>query len=168
MILNLQNEMNTFTKKLIKVNAIILTGLIAGAVFGIWIGYDPEGLSATTYVEQQQHTIHALNVLMPVLGLISLILTCYYAYFVRNHILHRNLLLIAIFLLILSALITRLGNQPINAIVIKWDLNNIPESWIELKTKWWRLHTIRTISTLLAFALIVWTTFPSTKAKESN
>lgn len=149
--------MNNFIKKLIKVSSIVLTGLIAGTVFGIWIGYNPENLSAITYVEQQQSTIHALNVLMPLLGLIAIMLTSCYAYFIRKNTIGRNTLLVAILFLILSALITRFGNQPINAIVITWDLDTIPESWIELKLKWWRLHVLRTISTLLSFVLIAWT-----------
>jgi len=54
---------------------IVMAGLIAGTLFGIWIGYNPQNLSAQTYVEQQQSVIKALNTLMPILGLIAIILT---------------------------------------------------------------------------------------------
>ena len=54
---------------------IIMAALIAGAVFGIWIGYNPKNFSASTYVEQQQGAIRSLNTLMPILGLITTILT---------------------------------------------------------------------------------------------
>lgn len=66
-------------KHFIQFADIVLTGLIAGIIFGIWLGYNPENLSAVTYVEQQQSAIRSLNVLMPLLGLISIILTIVYA-----------------------------------------------------------------------------------------
>jgi NADH:ubiquinone oxidoreductase subunit 2 (subunit N) len=116
-------------KRIIQFSDIVLTGLIAGIIFGVWLGYNPEGLSAVTYVEQQQNTIRALNVLMPILGLISIILTVVYAIIYKREKLERNLLLLAVGLLIISGLITRFGNQPIIAIVITWNLDAIPDTW---------------------------------------
>jgi hypothetical protein len=138
-------------KQIIQFSDIALTGLI-------WLGYNPENLSAVTYVEQQQNTIRALNVLMPILGLVSILLTIVYAVLSKQDKLSRNLLLIAVSLLIAGGLITRFGNQPINAIVITWDLNNIPDTWTALRDKWWTFHIMRTVSTIMAFALIVWVT----------
>jgi hypothetical protein len=145
-------------KRLIQFSDILLTGLIAGIIFGIWIGYNPRDLSAVTYVEQQQNTIQALNVLMPILGLISIILTIAYAVLSNKERLNRNLLILATLLLIASGLITRFGNQPINAIVITWNLENIPDTWTTLRDKWWTFHIIRTFSTMIGFILIVWVT----------
>ena len=54
---------------------LLMAGLIAGTLFGIWIGFNPQSLSAPTYVEHQQSVIKALNTLMPLLGLITIILT---------------------------------------------------------------------------------------------
>jgi hypothetical protein len=145
-------------KQIIQFSDIVLTGLIAGIIFGIWLGYNPEGLSAVTYVEQQQSTIRALNVLMPILGLISIILTIVYAVICKREKLKRNTLLLATGLLIVSGLITRFGNQPINAIVITWNLDNIPDIWATLRDNWWTFHVIRTFSAIAAFILIVWVT----------
>ena len=145
-------------KQLIKFVDVVLTGIIAGIIFGVWIGYNPKSLSAVAYVEQQQNAIRALNVVMPVLGLIAIILTIVYAIQCKEDKLNRNLLLVAASLLIVSGLVTRFGNQPINAIVITWDLNSIPGNWTELRDKWWTLHTIRTFLTLAGFAIIVWVT----------
>ncbi len=135
---------------------LMLAGLVAGIVLGIWLGYNPEDFSAQTYVEQQQHVISALNTLMPVLGLVAIVLTLVSA-FLRQHP-RRNfwLLLIAAGLLIISGLVTRLGNQPINAIVMTWDRSAIPGDWAGLRDKWWTLHSVRTVTSLLAFCLIGW------------
>src|SRR5690606_14504622 len=88
--------------KIIQLGTTVLTGLIAGTVFGIWIGFNPENLSATAYVEQQQGTIGALNVLMPILGLLSIALTFCYAYSVRNNT--RSLYMLTISILFLHRL----------------------------------------------------------------
>lgn len=143
-------------KQLIKFIDVILTGLIAGIIFGIWIGFNPQNLSAVAYVEMQQNAIRALNVLMPILGWISVILTVTFAIQCKGEKLHRTLLFTAVALMIIAGLVTRFGNQPINAIVITWDLNNIPNTWTELRDKWWTFHIIRTLSAMASFALIVW------------
>jgi hypothetical protein len=95
---------------------------------------------------------------MPILGLISILLTAAYAVMSKREKLKRNLLFMATVLLIVGGLITRFGNQPINAIVITWDLQTIPDTWTALRDKWWSCHIMRTLSTMLAFALIIWAT----------
>jgi hypothetical protein len=145
-------------KQVIQFSSIVLTGLIAGTIFGIWMGYNPRDLSAVAYVEQQQNAIRSLNVLMPVLGLISIIVTAVYAVMCKRDKSKRNLLFMATILLITSGLITRFGNQPINAIVITWNLETIPDTWTALRDKWWSFHIMRTLSTMTAFALITWAT----------
>jgi uncharacterized membrane protein YwaF len=153
-----KDKSNTNMKRIIQFSDIVLTGLIAGIIFGVWLGYNPEGLSAVTYVEQQQNTIRALNVLMPILGLISIILTVVYAIICKREKLERNSLLLAVGLLIVSGLITRFGNQPINAIVITWNLDAIPDTWTAFRDKWWTFHVMRTLSTIAGFTIIVWVT----------
>jgi hypothetical protein len=145
-------------KRIIQFSNIVLTGLVAGVIFGIWIGYNPHDLSAVTYVEQQQNAIRALNVLMPMLGLLSIMLTISNAIISKLEKLKRNTLITAALLLIFSGLITRFGNQPINAIVMTWNLENIPDTWTALRDKWWSFHIMRTVATTIGFALIVWST----------
>jgi hypothetical protein len=41
---------------------LFLTALLVGAMFGIWLGYDPTALSASAFVEMQQNAIRALNI----------------------------------------------------------------------------------------------------------
>lgn len=135
---------------------LIMVGLIAGILFGISIGYNPEHLSAPAYVEQQQSAINALNTLMPILGLITIVLTLAFAFLQKDNQVVRATLLVAAVLLITSGLVTRFGNQPINSVVITWDTGDIPASWAGLRDKWWSFHLIRTATTLAAFCLIGW------------
>jgi hypothetical protein len=154
-------------KQIIQFSDIVLTGLIAGIIFGTWVGYNPRSLSAVAYVEQQQSAINALNVLMPILGLIAILLTVAYAVMCKGEKSKRNLLFIAAILLIASGLITRFGNQPINAIVITWNLEAIPDTWTELRDKWWSFHIMRSLSTMMSFALIVWATIKSKNVSQN-
>ena len=133
-----------------------MAGLIAGIIFGIWIGYNPQGLSAPTYVEHQQSVIKALNIVMPLLGLITIVLTVISAMLQRKNGSVFISLLVAAVLLIITGLITRFGNQPINAIVMTWTKVDVPGNWTELRDKWWTLHIIRALTTIVAFCLIIW------------
>jgi uncharacterized membrane protein len=92
---------------------------------------------------------------MPILGLITIILTVVSAMMQKNNHTDLVLLLIAAVLLIISGLVTRFGNQPINSIVMTWNKTNVPGNWADLRNKWWSFHIVRTITALLAFCLIV-------------
>jgi uncharacterized membrane protein len=133
-----------------------MAGLVAGIIFGVWIGFNPQHLSASTYVEQQQNAIKALNTLMPLFGLVTIIFTVTSAILQRNDKSTFVLLLVAAALLIVSGLVTRFGNQPINSIVMTWSKDNVPDNWTELRDKWWSMHIVRTLAALFAFCLIVW------------
>jgi uncharacterized membrane protein len=148
--------MQDMMKKVILFADVVVTGLIAGIIFGVWIGYNPFSLSAEVYVAQQQHAIRAFNVLMPILGLIAIVLTLVSTFLRKRNKLVFSMLLLAAVLLILSGLVTRFGNQPINAVVMTWDLSSIPKEWEQFRDDWWQYHIVRTLATILAFALIAW------------
>lgn len=144
------------TLTLVRFANIVFAALIAGGIFVIWVGYDPATLSPSTYVEQQQNAIRGLNVLMPVLGAITLLLTLVSAFLQRRNRKVFVLLIVAAAFLIISGLVTRYGNQPINVIVMAWDMARPPANWTELRDQWWGFHRLRTISGLIALALIAW------------
>jgi hypothetical protein len=124
------------TVAIVRFANIVCAALVAGAMFVIWAGYDPAALSPSTYVEQQQNTIRALNVLMPVLGAITILLTLVSAFLQRNDRKAFVLLIVAAAFLIVSGLVTRFGNQPINAIVMTWDSARPAANWTELRDQW--------------------------------
>ncbi|MEO8472718.1 MAG: DUF1772 domain-containing protein [Chryseolinea sp.] len=134
---------------------IVMAGLIAGTLFGIWLGYNPAGFSYSAYVEYQQNAIRSLNTIMPLLGLVTIIITFISARFLRKESNVLLFLLSAALLLIISGLITRFGNQPINAIVMTWNKAVAPTDWKELRDKWWTLHIFRMVASTAAFCLTV-------------
>jgi uncharacterized membrane protein len=136
--------------------SLVFTALIAGGTFVIWAGFDPVSFSPATYIEQQQNAIRGLNVLMPVLGGLAIVSTLICAWLQRKRRSVFVLLIVGVAFLILSGLITRFGNQPINDIVVTWNAANAPASWTELRDQWWGLHRLRTICALIALVVIVW------------
>jgi anthrone oxygenase-like protein len=140
---------------IIRVVNVFVVALLGGALFGITMGYNPVNLSPGAYLEQQQNAIRSLNVLMPVIGLIGIMLTVIAAVFQYKNKGVFMTLLIAAGLLVISGLVTKFGNQPINAIVITWTKNDIAGNWIELRDKWWLLHIIRTACSVIALFLII-------------
>lgn len=140
---------------IIRVLNVFVAALLAGAMFGITMGYNPAALSSGAYLEQQQNVIRSLNVLMPVMGLITIILTIIASYYQRKSKSVFIALLIASILLVISAVITRFGNQPINATVMTWSKADIPTNWTELRDKWWMLHIVRTFCSVAALLLII-------------
>jgi hypothetical protein len=143
-------------KIIIRVLNILVVGLVAGTIFGILVGYNPNDLSAGTYIEQQQSVIIALNTLMPLLGLLAIVLTITSAFLQKKNKNVFIIMLMAAGFLILSGLTTRFGNQPINSVVMTWDVNTPPSNWMQLRDQWWLYHIIRTMSALIAFFLVTW------------
>jgi len=143
-------------EKIIRLINILLAALLTGIIFGIWIGTDPQRLSEYTYVEQQQNIIKSLNVLMPIIGAITILLTIISAVRQKQNQTVYITLLAAAGLFIITGLITRFGNQPLNAIVMAWDKKNIPANWTEIRDKWWLLHKIRTVTSFIALILVIW------------
>jgi hypothetical protein len=135
---------------------IVFAALVAGGMFVIWAGYDPAGYSPATYVEQQQNAIRGLNVLMPVLGAVAIVLTLLAAFLQRKDSKAVVLLCVGAAFLILSGLLTRFGNQPINDIVMAWEIARPPANWTELRDQWWGYHRLRTVCGLIALVLITW------------
>lgn len=144
------------TTQVIRALDLILAGLMAGTLFGVLAGFNPKPLSAQTYIEQQQAVIRALNTLMPVLGLITIVLTIAAAFMQKQNQAVFVTLLVAAGFFILGGLITKYGNQPINSIIITWDKANPPANWMEMRDRWWTLHIYRALATIISFGLIVW------------
>jgi len=135
---------------------LILSGLLAGAMFAILAVFHTAKLSFASYLEQHQNLIRAFNVVMPLLGLGVIIFTLGSAFIQRGNKIVLMSLLAAAILLLISGLITRFGNQPINSIVMTWSDGVVPKDWTVFRDRWMTLHVVRTFMSFLAFCIIVW------------
>jgi uncharacterized membrane protein len=133
--------------------SLLLTSLLVGTMFGIWLGFNPSALTANAYVEMQQNAIRALNTSLPTLGLVCVLLTAALAALTKNDKRGRYLLIAAAMCLVIAGLVTRFGNQPINAVVMTWSPDALPANWMEMRDTWWRWHILRTVAGVVALAL---------------
>jgi archaellum biogenesis protein FlaJ (TadC family) len=135
---------------------IIVAGLLAGVSFGIWIGFNPSGLSPSTYIEQQQNMLQSLRTLMVSLVVLATIITILSAYLQKHDKRAFISLIFAAVFFIACILITRFGNKPIDDIVITWTKDTIPNNWTELRDNWWSFHILRTVAEIIALLLVTW------------
>ncbi len=133
---------------------LLLAALLAGSAFTVWLVLNPAGLEASQYVVLQQQAIRKLNVLLPLMGAVVIVLTLI-TIALEHAQLTRLLLIGALAGFVVSALITRLGNQPINAVVIAWNPAAPPANWTAFCDRWWFWHRIRVVTVLGAFLLLL-------------
>jgi uncharacterized membrane protein len=134
---------------------LLLAALVVGAMFGVWLVFNPAGLDAGFYIALHQQGIRALNKTMPVLGAATILLTIAAAALDRANIMRFWLLIAAVFCFVTIGLITRFLNQPINAIVMTWSASSPPSHWTRLRDKWWRWHLIRLATGLVGLSLLI-------------
>jgi uncharacterized membrane protein len=143
---------------------LVLLALLVGTMFGIWVGFNPSGLSASAYIEQQQNAIRSLNTLLPAMGAVCILLTGALAFITRGDRRGRYLLIAAAVLMIVAALVTRFGNQPVNAVVLTWSAQSPATNWMELRDEWWHWHIVRSLAGIAALALTVLAVLGSKRA----
>lgn len=133
--------------------SLFATSLLVGTMFGIWLGFNPSALTANAYVEMQQNAIRALNTPLPALGLVCVLLTVALAALTKNDRRGRYLFVAAAMCLVIAGLVTRFGNQPINAVVMTWSPQAPAANWTELRDVWWHWHILRTVAGVVALGL---------------
>ena len=140
---------------ILRVLNILIAALLAGTSFGIWIGLNPRGYSPSTYIEQQQHLVLALNTLMVSLVIVVTLLTFLSAFLQKRKRTTFIVLLIAAICFASCIIISRFGNLPIQKEMLAWDPATPPGNWTALRDKWWSYHIWRTIAELIGLTLVV-------------
>jgi len=147
---------------------LMLLSLLVGTTFGILVGFNPASLSAAAYVEHQQNAIRSLNTLLPLMGAACILLMVWLAIQSKNDLRGRALLLGAAACLVVAALVTRFGNQPINAEVMTWSAQSPPANWAHLRDTWWEWHVVRTLAGILALSLALLSVLGSRKGRSDH
>lgn len=142
------------TEAIIRFADLLLLSLLVGAIFGIWLGSNPNELSAGAYIEQQQHGIRGLNTPMPILGAVCILLTIVLAVMDKDNRTASYLLIASAACGMVAGAVTRFLNQPINTQVMTWSSQASPSNWTELRDQWWRWHVVRTFAGIAALSLL--------------
>ncbi len=135
-------------------NTLLAAGMTS-VVWAVLLRFNPAGLAPAMYIERQQSLIRALNVPIPLLGALTILVTLTGAFLIRDSPRVAALLVAAALCFVAAGLITRFGNQTINAVVINWAPSAPPAEWTTLRDAWWRWHLMRTLATTVGFALLI-------------
>jgi uncharacterized membrane protein len=98
------------------------------------------------------------------MGAACILLSAALAFMSKGDPRSRYLLFAAAVLLIVSGLVTRFANQPINAVVITWSAQAPAANWAELRDQWWQWHIVRSIAGIGALVLTVLAVLGSKRA----
>lgn len=135
--------------------SLLLASLLVGAMFGVWLAFNPAGLEPTFYVAQQQQGIRTMNVPMPLLGLATIVVTAASVVFARGDWIRLSLLAAAVACFLAAGLITRFLNQPINSIVMTWSAYSPPTDWIVFRDQWWRWDVLLSTIGVAGLCLLI-------------
>lgn len=137
-----------------RVASLVVTGLLAGSVFAVWRGYDLAQYSPGAFIEVHQGAVRGLNNLLPALGLAAIVLVAVQAVQLRRERGPLLLLIAAALCLVAAGLVTRLGNQPINELVMGWSAATLPADWEAIRDNWRNLHLVRVVCSIAALAML--------------
>jgi uncharacterized membrane protein len=141
-------------RKLVLFGALVFVALVAGAAFAIWIDYNPAGMSPAFYAEKMQHAIRVFTVPLPTIVILGTLFTIASTLLARNERPDLYLLIVASVCIVAVALITALGNIPINNQIKMWNINSPPPNWAELAQKWSSFQTLRTLAAIGALTFL--------------
>jgi hypothetical protein len=127
-----------------------------GVHFGTWLTEAPlrETRSGALFTQVQQGRDRAAKI-MPILGNAAILSVAACVFLVRAVPGAFALSLIALVFIVGDMAVTLAGNVPINKQVQNWNVAEPPPEWAELRDRWERLHTIRTMFLVSGFALLV-------------
>jgi uncharacterized membrane protein len=134
---------------------LFLASLVIGAMFGVWLFFNPRGVDAPRYVVMHQQGIRTMNTAMPALGAVTIVLTAVAAALARGDNERLALMVGATIAFVAVAAITRLVNQPINLVVMTWSTATPPHEWTHLRDTWWRWHVVRLVCGLGGLAGLI-------------
>jgi len=135
--------------------SLLLASLLVGAMFGVWLIFNPVGLEPAVYTTLLQQGIRTMNVTMPLLGMATILATTAAAVLARGNGGRLSLLVAAVACFVAARLVTRFLNQPINAIVMAWSVDSPPADWTRFRDEWRRWHMLRSAIGIAGLCLLI-------------
>jgi hypothetical protein len=134
---------------------LLLASLVTGAMFGVFLAFNPKGLEGPHYVQMQQRGMRTLDPALPALGAATIVVTALAAAMARHDGVRLGLLATAAIGFLAAGLITRFFNQPINKFVRSWSAATPPPQWIQLRDKWWHWHVTRLVCGIAGLCALI-------------
>jgi|SRR5215813_11939267 len=137
-------------------SAVLFNALVTGAAFAIWIDYNPTGMSPSFYTQKMQHAIRIFTIPLPTVVILAVVFTIASTVLARHDRSEFLALMIASICIVAVALITALGNIPINNQIKTWNISSPPVNWGDLAWRWWYFQTVRMLVAIggLCFSIV--------------
>lgn len=144
-----------FSKAVRFVN-LLLTGLLAGNELGTWSAVHPalEKLSTPERIRAEQELTKRFAKIMP-FWMISAVLSCLPVLALGRNSAGFRYSLLGTICFVVMLLTTRFGNVPINDRTLEISPETDSVEFVELRERWDRLHTLRTLLTVAGFGLLI-------------
>ncbi len=141
--------------KTLQYACLVLLMLVTGVFWGTWLGLSRSisSISAATFLEIGNIMIANLAVPMRILMPLTLLLLIILAFSQRSLPQYATLGGLAFFLAAL--LITLTVNVPLDQQIVQWNAANLPADWQNIRDRWELYHLLRTVASLLSFALVL-------------
>ncbi len=144
---------------------LLAAGLLAGALFGVWLLEHSFRGGGSFYTELKQLQISTFTVPLSLLGAGTVVLGLVYLFLVRGNRLAAGLALAGVLCFVVGFVITVWGHFPINARIVGWSVEAPPGQWSQLAEKWRLAHDLRTLFGVLGFGLLLASAFLSAKGR---
>ncbi|CAN5895083.1 DUF1772 domain-containing protein [soil metagenome] len=137
---------------IVRFSLIFLAGMVAGAVYCVWLFEYLFMGNAHLYTELKQIQIQTLSTPLPTLGAAAILVALIKLYLSRRKRLVFWFTLAGAVLLVAAALLTAWGHFPLNDQIMTWSPEAPPAEWEQVRDRWRQTHLARTVVTALGFA----------------
>lgn len=137
---------------IVRFSLIFLAGILAGAVYCVWLFEYLFAGNAHLYTELKQVQIQTLTTPLPTLGAATILVALIKLYLSRRKRLVFWFTLAGAVLLVAAALLAAWGHFPLNDQIMTWSPEAPPAGWEQVRDQWRQTHLARTIVTGLGFA----------------
>lgn len=135
--------------------AIVLTGVLAGAVLATWLNEASLVGSTELWIEYHQAITPAYTAAVPPIGGLALIAALAALAASWRSPRDRRLILAAVACLLIGLVVTVVVHVPINAEIAAWRPVAPPAEWQQLRDRWLAAHAVRTVLAVAGFVLLV-------------
>ncbi|MGK5533004.1 anthrone oxygenase family protein [Streptomyces sp. URMC 129] len=148
--------------------SLLFAGIFSGFLVGVLVletslrDYD-----RTVYAQVRQVELDALDILATATLVPALLATAFLLFAVFRAKGPALWLPLAAFVLLLIVFVVSLTvNVPINGDQADWDVQAPPSDWADVRDRWQAAHVVRTVSAVLAFGLLAFSTLGRKPADE--
>lgn len=143
--------------------SILLSGLMAGTTYWVWLNGNAAELSYLAFLESFQAEVLAVRGPILFVATPGLAFIAWTAWLMRNDRPRVYFVIAALVLYMVASLSTRLGKYPLTSRCSLGTSNRLHRIWTDVMGRWWLWHQTRTLAMNGAFALLVFVALWQTK-----